>query len=793
MKTQLPAELIKARAHSFRAILGQSACALTSAATLVAAASAQQVTVAPPAGVLGKGAETLYGPVVATAVEIPGEKPEVITRGIVVRGADEKHSWCFCYDVDHARVAAVWHDGFLDLKRTNLGTYKGLTNGAAIPLGSLMKRALVADSGYRSDESVQYLGYYVHGSAIVFSYRVGDCPVLERPYFDRVEGRDVLFREFVLGPSKAALSLHFGALIGDTNEFGIADGPGITKSLSPFPIAASELRSKTQTGFSIFGMFFNEKVKPNSAGAYPITAGNDREGGSHFDIDARPESLRCTAYEYFSPGQERPKMAPSPENAKLEVAELSAKGGPSNWPQTITVTGKRARDDAAYVVDTIPLPDENPWKCWLRPTGLDFLPDGRLALCTLGGDVWIASGIDDSLAKVTWRRFAGGLREPMGLRVVDGKILVGCRDQITRLHDLNGDGEADFYECVNMGRTLVANFHAFAYDLQTDPAGNFYYGTGGNQLGPDQPWHGKLWRVSPDGKKLVAYAKGLRAPNGLTISPEGAIYVSDNQGNWIPSSKISRVREGGFYGYVADPKFTDAKVPPTFDPPVCYIPYTWDNSSGGGTFCTSDKWGPYRGRMIHTSFGAAAMFAVFEQRVGDVSNGAIVKFPLAFESGIHRARFGPDGQLYVAGTKGWQSKAIRDGCLARVRYTGATSGKSVTLPTNWRVEKDAIVLEFATPLDRASAEDTQNFAAQQWNYKWHATYGSPDFSVADPKRTGRDTVEIKSVRLSADGKTVTLEVPSLAPVMQILVKANIRFANGPELPIEVAGTINRIP
>ena len=67
-------------------------------------------------------------------------------------------------------------------------------------------------------------------------------------------------------------------------------------------------------------------------------------------------------------------------------------------------------------------------------------------VCTIHGDVWLVSGIDDKLAKLTWRRFATGLFQPLGLRVVGGKIFVLGRDQITRLHDPNGDGEADFYE-----------------------------------------------------------------------------------------------------------------------------------------------------------------------------------------------------------------------------------------------------------------------------------------------------------------------------------------------------------
>jgi hypothetical protein len=195
--------------------------------------------------------------------------------------------------------------------------------------------------------------------------------------------------------------------------------------------------------------------------------------------------------------------------------------------------------------------------------------------------------------------------------------------------------------------------------------------------------------------------------------------------------------------------------------------------------------------MLHTSFGAAALFAVFEQRAGDSSQGAVVKFPVkGFESGIDRARFSPiDGQLYVCGLKGWQSRAVRDGCLARVRYTG----KPVRVPIGARVEKGAIVIDFPEPLDRAAAEDRQNFAGEQWNYEWHARYGSPDIRPSDPKKNGRDPVDIQAVKLSPDGRSLTLVIPDLAPVMQLSLKANLKSADGVEVPMEIVHTINFIP
>src|SRR5690606_27014438 len=112
-----------------------------------------------------------------------------------------------------------------------------------------------------------------------------------------------------------------------------------------------------------------------------------------------------------------------------------------------------------YVVDTLTLPMKNPYRAWMRVGGFDFLPDGRAALSTWSGDVWICSGIDEKLEKLTWRRYASGLFHALGLAVVDGKIYTLGRDQITRLHDLNDDGEADYYECFNNDVTITQNFH----------------------------------------------------------------------------------------------------------------------------------------------------------------------------------------------------------------------------------------------------------------------------------------------------------------------------------------------
>src|SRR5258706_14229350 len=148
-----------------------------------------------------------------------------------------------------------------------------------------------------------------------------------------------------------------------------------------------------------------------------------------------------------------------------------------------------------------------------------------------------------------WQRIATGLYQPLGLRIVGGTIYVLCRDQLVRLHDLNGDGEIDYYECFNNDQQVTEHFHEFAMGLQTDSAGNFYYAKSGRHALPAVvPHHGTLLRVSADGRRTDILATGFRAANGVCLHDDGTFFVTDHEGFWTPKNRINRVKAGGFYG-----------------------------------------------------------------------------------------------------------------------------------------------------------------------------------------------------------------------------------------------------
>jgi hypothetical protein len=428
---------------------------------------------------------------------------------------------------------------------------------------------------------------------------------------------------------------------------------------------------------------------------------------------------------------------------------------------------------------------------------MDFFSDGRAAISTWSGDVWVVSGIDDKLDHVKWKRFATGLFQPLGLKIVDDQVYVLGRDQITRLHDTNNDGEADSYECFNNDCEVTSSFHEFAFDLQTDLEGNFYY----TKAGPVRPggrgWqvisddNGAMLRVSKDGSKFEVFAAGLRAPNGMCVGPKGQITVGDNEGTWTPACRLSFVKKGDFLG-VVDLAHTDP-LPKTYDPPICWLPHgDVDNSSGGQVWVDSQNtWGPFEGRLLHTSYGKCALFLVMTEEVDSKVQGGVVQFPkLGFLSGIDRPRFNPvDHQLYLTGLRGWQTTAAKDCCFQRVRFTGA----KVAMPTALHVKHDGVEIAFTSPVDPSVASDPGNYSVEQWNLLWSSNYGSDEYSVAEPKTKAHDPVDVEKVTLSPDHKTVFLKLDEVVPVMQMKIQMKLKSADGSPMEYSIYNTINRVP
>ena len=726
-----------------------------------------------------------YGPYISGTFEIAGN---FTLKGLLVRADKDKQAYML-FDEETMRMAGAWDGGFIDWRNV---IYNGEHHAQPKPKG-IVRLVTQNGPGWAKDGSfedprkdhngnlgldwLKYRGLYVNGQKVILSYTVGETKVLEMP------------------------SVKFsGDVVGYTRNFTI-DACNKSMKVLVCESGASDVK-ESASGPASAPATLTEKESV-------ITAGVAGAGDAKWDVQKGRIALEIPAHA-------------APINVKLVIARSAApvanfaeflagpeelstltKGGAPNWPETVHTEGKLGTGDGAYVVDTITAPDDNPWNSWMRFGGFDFFADGkRAAVCTWSGDVWIVSGIDESLKNLTWKRFATGLYQPLGLKIVDDVIYTTCRDQITRLHDLNNDGEADFYECFNGDCLLTRHFHEFAHDLQTDSKGNFYYAKGSTpgKGGPNfdlWSFHSSCFlRVSKDGSKLDVVARGLRAPNGIAIGPNDEMTCGDNEGSWVPSCPINLIKEGGFVGI---PDGVPGDVKPTKrDDPICWIPWQVDNSSGAQVWVAGDKWGPFKGHMLHLSYGTCSLFHVMTEKVGTTTQGGVAKFPLQFNSGVMRARFHPgDGQLYGCGLKGWQTTAARDGIFQRVRYTG----KPIQLPYALHVTKTGVDVTFTNTLDPATANDPENYACFWFNVLWTKFYGSDRYSPTDPskkyakgaKDPPGDTLAIKSVKLQPDGKTVSIELPGIKPVTNMVIRCKIKAADGSPVNIEINNTINQLP
>lgn len=478
-----------------------------------------------------------------------------------------------------------------------------------------------------------------------------------------------------------------------------------------------------------------------------------------------------TVFAYARDGREYLATAWEGEGEPAKFATLT-KGGPAQWPQWLETKGTLGRQQP-FATDSIGVPFQNPYGTIFFITGLDFFPDGSAAVCTMTGEVWLVRGIDEGLEKVRWKRYATGLHQALGLRVLDGKVCVLGRDQITRLHDLNGDDEADFYECVMNAYATSPGGHDFIVGLDTDKQGRFYTASG-NQ--------GLLRLMPPD--KVEVLATGLRNPNGVAVTADGRFVTSSVQeGDWTPASAVCQVdveRNLGAHFGAGGPKKGDLLLP------LLQLPRGEDNSSGGQVFLSESGWPSLRGdgNLVHFSFGTGSAWLVTRQLVDGLWQAAAVKISGNFSSGPQHGRFGPkDGHLYVSGMVGWGSYTFDDGCLQRLRYTG---GETPVL-VGHEVRDNGVLLRFSRPLGTDAADATRHFA-QAWDYHYSGAYGSPEYSVRHPEVAGHDVLDIRSAQVLDGGTTLFLEIPQLQPSSQV----HLHVGATSDRPIDVFVTANKL-
>lgn len=725
-----------------------------------------------------------YGVFLSATLEIaPGN---IANKAIAIRldpgeGGVAKGREFFLFETDTLRAAAWSGPEFIDWKniafdgahevhasiRGNVVFSNPDAPGWADAAGRFDEKRVRGRDGQRYGplprDWGRWRGLYVHGNQVVLSYQVGDVPVLESPALEQGSDGRAVSRTFNLGPRARPLWLQVAE-----GRFQAASGGRVMVERSDDPALAIVCAGNAEVRW--------DTSQPDQL---------------RLEIPPGPDSLRLTLLyvRASDPGRAAEEMAGS-ISPSADLSRLT-RGGPRRWAETVTTRVERMVDARhPYQVESISVPLDNPYRAWMRLGGFDFFRDARrAAVCTWQGDVWVVDGLGGVFDTFIWRRIASGLFQPLGLKIIDDTVYVTCRDQITLLRDLNGDGETDFYQSFNNDAQVTEHFHEFAMDLQTDEAGNFYYAKGARHAKEALiPQHGTLLRVSQDGSRTEIVASGFRAPNGVCVNPDGTFMVSDQEGHWTPENRINWVKPGGFYGYMSG--YHEGRDPDEFEPPLVWVHKFLDRSPAQPLWVASSSWGPLRGALISLSYGTGKILLVLPEKIGDVMQGGVVTLPIpAMPTGIMRGRFHPgDGQLYVAGLFGWAGDKTRPGGFYRVRY----AGKPVHVPTGLRALRRGMWIGFSQPLDPESAGDPENYAVSRWTYQRTASYGSDDYRISQKGQRGRDPVSVTGVRLSSDRKSVLLLIPDMQLCPQMEIKYRVQAEDGTVLSQIIQHTIHQL-
>ncbi len=516
--------------------------------------------------------------------------------------------------------------------------------------------------------------------------------------------------------------------------------------------------------------------------------------------------------EYFEAGGEQVlRLAWQPPGAAgFEIVPNSVLSTDAGVVRVTAPGRKECEGQTDSPGDGLPLGDVNPNYTLtnLRPegfqpqvSGMDWTADGRLVIATWGGslntlgEVYVLDGVTGQTdpSKVTYKKIASGLREPMGLKVVDGMIYVSQKHELTELRDTNGD------DVIDARRTVATwpfggNFHEFAFGLLYRD-GNFYLNLsvainyGGATTDPQPARNrGTSIVVNRETGKITYVAGGLRTPHGIGWGPQGEVFVTDNQGGWLPASKLVHVKQNRFFNHYTNPDGPFDANPVT--KPVLWMPQNEIANSPG--MPVTLRSGPFAGQLLIGDVTYGGLQRAYLEKVNGEYQGALFRHTQGLESGLTETTIGPDGAIYVAGLGAdgnWGQEGKLKFGLQKLTPNGANTFDMKSMSAT----QDGFAVTYTRPLSDETvakiAEDAgAAYRVKQWRYAATEQYGGP--------KVDEEALAVTAAEVSADRRTVTLKVTGLKTDHVVHLRSPRPFAadNGEELwSTEAWYTLNAMP
>ncbi|REL24634.1 cytochrome c [Rhodohalobacter sp. SW132] len=692
-----------------------------------------------------------------------------------------------CFDTDMLRWAAAWTGDFVPMEGVSHRSYPDYLgrNDVMVELPGTPKLVTGQYPGWNAGEPLfddprqpaphpdepswgampqemgRWNGIYVTDEGPVLSYSIGQTEILEYPGSIESDGETVFTRTFRIEAPQEPLSLKSGEFSDITEVESIENRLTITHQ-----------NENDQTVFALTGTTENAELNLIDE-RYAVV-----------QIPASGETVEFTLLTSRGNNGTADRVNQAGES-DFTLPNYN-EGGSNLWPDDVYTRGKTAPDTSAYVVDEFTLPIPNPWNRNVRVVDIDFFDDGRAAIVTFEGDVWIVDGISRDLQSVKWNRFASGLYETQSIEIVDGEIYTYGKDGIVRLHDLNGNGSADYYENFSNLMAQSIETREWASDFVAKPGGGFYVAKGAAlDMGPraltapvergiraGSQHSGVILEISEDGRNANVIASGFRGPY-LGIHPEtGFLTASDQEGHHVPSTPILTINETDFFGVNATAHRDEI---PEITPPLLWIPHNVDRSGISQTWITSDQMGPLSGDLVHMSYGRPGLFRVLIDSTDSGAQGGVTVIPGHYPVPTMKGRVHPsDGQLYVGGFTLWGTNSDGMTGLLRLRYTGQPS----YIPESFSVREEGIFLRFDQELDEEAVADISGYRAERWNYLRTEQYGSGHYQLDGSP--GQELLPVFSAHLSDDRKGIFLAIPTIEVAEQMQLTYRLKASDGHE-------------
>lgn len=517
-----------------------------------------------------------------------------------------------------------------------------------------------------------------------------------------------------------------------------------------------------------------------------------------------------------------PKAAKLPVtlSAKLELSENPWRPPETDFvyeTQPLKVVPAEASLLAGYAIEDYLPPKDNFGRDLLfEALGIAVAEDGTVVVATRNAGIW-------RIVEGEWRLFAEGMFDSLGVVIEDKKgldLVVGQKAELTRVRDTNGDGRADQFETLFDGFSYHSNYHTYLHGPVKGKDGAYYFGLNlahtdeavykadGLYMGSQGGFSGWAFRVTADGE-VTPWASGLRSAAGWTRGPDGEIWVTENQGEFVGTSKLFVLKKDAFYGH---PSSLVDKPGMTPDSPEIEWEKVWGkrvperllmpqnllaNSPGHPVWdLTEGEFGPFAGQMLIGDQTQSNLFRVALETLPDGTvQGAAMPFARDLASGAMRPVFLPDGSLLLGQTgRGWQAKGGHVASLQRIVWEGEQAPLAIERMT---ATASGFKVHFTRPLPAALSEAAlkEVLALSSWSYRDAPDYGSERLAVREEtasELTLDDTRQVLNIALS------TTEVPEVHPqqtarVYHLILESEALQRDHSSVPMSAFYTLHRFP